>query len=266
MDLSGRRYLVTGVLDEDSIAWHIAAGLQRHGAETLLTSFGRAARITRRAAGSLPDNAEILELDVSNDEHFTAIATAIDNQWGVLDGVVHAIAAASQDALNGGFLTAPAQSVSHAFQISAYSLQRLSSALAPLLARAQGGGSIVALTVDSSRAIPGYDWMGVCKCALWSVAQYLSVYLGPSGIRVNLIASGPIETLSADGIVTFGALADYYERAAPLGWDRSDPTGVVGAALFLLSDFARSVTAQEIYADGGLHSLLGGVAWPAPQR
>lgn len=264
MDLTGRRYLVTGVLNEDSIAWHVAAGLQRAGAEILLTSFGRPARITKRALTSLPADTETIELDVGNDDDFPMLAAAIEARWSTLDGVVHAIASGSADSLNGGFLTTPASSALAAFRISVYSLQQLASTLEPLLARAAGGGSVVALTVDTTRAIPGYDWMGVCKGALWSVAQYLSIYLGRSRIRVNLVASGPIETLSSGGIESFGALADHYERWAPLGWDRADPSGVVGAVLFLLSDLASSVTAQVIYADGGLHASLGGVEWPAP--
>lgn len=266
MDLTGRRYLVTGVLNEESIAWHVAAELQRRGADLVLTSFGRSARTARKAAATLPGPVDIVELDVARDSDFPALTEVLERRWTALDGVVHAIAAATPDALNGGFLTTAADSAARAFRVSAYSLQQLSNAVAPLLGGAENGGSIVALTVDTTRAIPGYDWMGVAKASLHSVAQYLSMYLGAADIRLNLVASGPLDTFSAGGLERFEALADHYERWAPLGWDRRDPSGVVGAVLFLLSDLSRKVTAQVIHADGGLHASLGGVEWPAPRR
>src|SRR5262249_13094379 len=156
-------------------------------------------------------------------------------------------------------LTASAAEVLDGFRASAYSFQQLATALAPLLKRAPGGGAVVGLTVDSSRVIPGYGWMGVYKAALEAIAKYLATHLGPSGIRVNLVAAGPIETVSALGVPTFPALAAHYEKWAPLGWDRRDPTRVTGALLFLLSDLSRCTTGQVVYADGGMHALLGGV-------
>ena len=257
----GRKYLITGVLNDESIAWHVAAALQREGAEVTLTSFGRAMRITRKAAGLLPRPAEVLELDVTDDAAFQAVADQVE-RWDRLDGVLHSVAFAPEDALGKAFLSTPASSALAGFRTSAYSFQQLAHALAPALARAEHGGSVVGMTVDTGRALPGYDWMGVFKTALESIAQYLALYLGSSGVRVNLVAAGPIETVSARGVSSFGDLADYYERWAPLGWDRNDPARVVGAVLFLLSDLARHTTGQVLYADGGMHAVVGGVGVP----
>ncbi|MEO6502929.1 MAG: SDR family oxidoreductase [Jatrophihabitantaceae bacterium] len=255
---TGRKYLLTGVLNDESIAWHVAAALQAEGAEVVLTSFGRALRITAKAAGLLPRPAEVLELDVTDDAGFSRIADEV-SRWDRLDGVLHSVAYAPADALGKGFLTTPAASALEGFRASAFSLQQLACALAPALARAEHGGSVVGMTVDTGRALPGYDWMGVFKTALASIAQYLALYLGSSGVRVNLVAAGPVETVSARGVSSFNDLADYYERWAPLGWDRNDPSRVIGAVLFLLSDLSRYTTGQVLHADGGMHAVVGGV-------
>ncbi|BCJ75930.1 enoyl-[acyl-carrier-protein] reductase [NADH] [Catellatospora sp. IY07-71] len=260
---TGRTYVITGVLNTESIAWHVAEALQREGATVVLTSFGRAARITRKAAQLLPAPAEVLELDVTDDAGFESLAAAAAG-WERLDGVLHSIAYAPADALGAGFLTTPPSSALAGFRTSAYSLQQLAHALTPALSRNERGGAIVGMTVDTGRALPGYDWMGVYKTALTSIAQYLALYLGPHGIRVNLVAAGPVETVSARGVDSFGDLADHYERWAPLGWDRNDPARVVGAVLFLLSGLARYTTGQVLHADGGMHAVLGGVSAPTP--
>ena len=257
--LEQRVYLVTGVLNNESIAWHAAAALQRAGAEVVLTTFGRAARITDKVADLLPSRPQILELDVMADADVAALPGRIEAGWGRLDGVIHSIAAAPPEALGPGFLSAPAAGVLDGFRASAFSLHHLATALAPLLGQAPGGGAVVGLTVDSSRVIPGYGWMGVYKAALESIAKYLAAHLGPAGVRVNLVAAGPIETVSARGVPTFAALAEHYERWAPLGWDRKDPAQALGALLFLLADLSRHTTGQVVHADGGMHALIGGV-------
>lgn len=259
LSLAGRTYLVTGVLTTESIAWHVAAALQREGAETVLTSYGRAARVTRKVADLLPAPAEVLELDATRDESFAALADRLEGDRGRLDGVVHSIAGVAPQALGTGFSATSAAVAADGFRLSAYSLQQLAVATAPLLEKAPGGGAVVGLTVDSARVIPGYGWMGVYKAALEAVCRYLAVDLGPSGIRVNLVAAGPVETVSARGVPSFAGLAEHYERWAPLGWDRADPARVAGAALFLLSDLSRYTTGQIVHADGGMHALLGGV-------
>ncbi|MGX7825350.1 enoyl-ACP reductase FabI [Actinokineospora sp. 24-640] len=256
LDLTGRRYLVTGVLNQDSIAYATACALQDAGAEIVLTGFGRSMRITRASAACLPKPADVLELDVNEPAHFDRLAADLEARWGGLDGVVHAIAAAPRDAHSANFLTTSKDSATSAFHISAYSLHALTVALAPLLSRR--GGSVVGLDFDASTAWYGYDWMGVSKAALESLCRYLAMYLGGSGIRVNLVAAGPIETVAGRAISTFDTLADRWSAEAPLGWDRADPAVVAGPVLFLLSELSRCVTGEIIHADGGLHAVTLG--------
>jgi enoyl ACP reductase len=257
--LEGKRIVVTGVIDRHSIAFAIAQRAQEQGAEIVLTSFGRVRRMTERAAKRLPSEPEVLELDVNRDADLTGLTESLRDQWGRVDGAVHAIANAPADALGGNFLGAPRESAKAAFETSAYSLKALAAALQPLFG-AQGngvpaGGSIVGLDFDASVAWPSYDWMGVSKAALESVARYLARDLGPSGVRVNLISAGPVKTAAAGGIPGFGALASSWQQGAPLGWDVTDPAPVADAAIFLLSDLARAVSGEILHADGGFHAM-----------
>jgi enoyl-[acyl-carrier protein] reductase I len=250
--LDGKKLLITGVLTQDSIAFAVAEGAQRAGAEVVLTGFGRGLSITRRIAGRLPEEPDVLELDVNEPEHIAAVAEALAARWDRLDGVLHAIAFAPEDALGGKFMTAPAESASMAFQTSAFSLKSLAVALEPLM---DSGGSIVGMDFDATVAWPIYDWMGVAKAALESVNRYLARDLGPRGIRANLVAAGPLQTLAARSIPGFQQLADAWEGKAPLGWDVRDPGPVADACLFLLSDLARGITGEILHVDGGFHAL-----------
>jgi meromycolic acid enoyl-[acyl-carrier protein] reductase len=252
--LAGKRILITGVVDRHSIAFAIAERAQRQGAEVLLTSFGRVKRMTERAAARLPDPAEVLELDVDDDAQLLALREELGRRWGHVDGAVHAIAFAPADALAGNFLAAPRASANAAFETSAYSFKALAEALAPLMG-GKGGGSLLGLDFDASVAWPSYDWMGVAKAALESVGRYLARDLGAEGIRVNLIAAGPIRTAAASGIAGFEELAAAWPAQAPLGWDVEDPTPVADAACFLLSDLARGTTGEILHVDGGFHAL-----------
>ncbi len=253
MILDGRRILITGALTSDSIAFHAAARAQELGAEVVLTSFGRARRLTERAARGLPQPADVLELDVTVPEHYEALAADLRERWGGVDGVLHAIAFAPADALGGGFLTAPLASVQTAVHVSAVSLRDMGVALRELM---EPGASIVGLDFDATVAWPVYDWMGVAKAALESTARYLARDLGPDGVRVNLVSAGPLETVAARGIPGFDGLADRWVAQAPLGWDTSDPEPVAGAICFLLSTLAAGITGQIIRVDGG-YSALG---------
>jgi enoyl-[acyl-carrier protein] reductase I len=255
LPFEGRRYLVTGVLTKDSIAFTTAAQLQELGASVVLTGFGRARRLTERAAQRLPRPAEVLELDVNEPAHYPALVDALSARWGGLDGVLHAIAFAPEDALGGKFMTAPAASAITAFQTSAVSLRELAAALLPLLREAPGGGSIVGLDFDASVAWPIYDWMGVAKAALESVSRYLARDLGPEGVRVNLVSAGPLATVAAGGIPGFEMLATAWERQAPLGWDVKDPGPVAQTICFLLSDWSRAITGEILHVDGGFHAM-----------
>jgi meromycolic acid enoyl-[acyl-carrier-protein] reductase len=250
--LAGKRLLITGVITKDSIAFHAAEQAQREGAKVVLTSFGRIRRMTERAAAKLPEPADVLELDVNNPADFEALVAELRERWGGVDGALHAIAFAPEDALGGRFMTTPSESAAQAFTTSAFSFKSLAAALAPIMPR---GSSIVGLDFDATVAWPVYDWMGVAKAALESVSRYLARDLGPSGIRVNLIAAGPLGTVAARGIPGFEQLADLWRAQAPLDWDVEDPAPVASAICFLLSDYARAITADILHVDGGFHAM-----------
>jgi enoyl ACP reductase len=250
--LAGRRLLITGVITKDSIAFHVARQAQEEGAEILLTSFGRVRRMTERAAQRLPHPVDVLELDVNRTEDLEALAATLGERWGRVDGVLHAIAFAPQDALGGGFMTAPAQSASQAFLTSAFSLKALAAALRSLM---PAGSGIVGLDFDATVAWPIYDWMGVAKAALESVSRYLARDLGPDGIRVNLVSAGPIGTVAAQGIPGFERLAELWRQQAPLGWDTADPGPVARAVCWLLSEYAQGISGEIVHVDGGFHAV-----------
>jgi enoyl-[acyl-carrier protein] reductase I len=253
--LTDRKLLVTGVVNRHSIAWEVARQAQEAGAEVVLTGFGRGRRMTERAAAQLPEPADVLELDVNDVAQLAAVHDELDARWGRLDGVLHAIAFAPVDALGGGFMDTPSASAETAFRTSAFSLKALTAALLPLLERSPSGGAVVGLSFDGTVAWPVYDWMGVSKAALESVARYLARDVGPRGVRVNLVSAGPLETLAAQGIPGFGDLAETWQRQAPLGWDTDDPAPVAAAVLFLLSPAARAITGEIVHVDGGFHAI-----------
>jgi meromycolic acid enoyl-[acyl-carrier-protein] reductase len=250
--LAGKRLLITGVITKDSIAFHAAEQAQHEGAEVLLTSFGRVKRMTERAAQRLPTPVEVLELDVNRPEDLAALTESLRKRWGEVDGVLHAIAFAPQDALGGKFMTAPADSAQQAFTTSAFSLKALAAALEPLM---PSGSSVVGLDFDASVAWPIYDWMGVAKAALESVSRYLARDLGPRGIRVNLVSAGPLGTVAAQGIPGFEQLAQLWREQAPLGWDTDDMVPVAKTICWLLSDYSRQITGEIVHVDGGFHAV-----------
>jgi meromycolic acid enoyl-[acyl-carrier-protein] reductase len=250
--LESKRLLITGVLTRKSIAFAVAREAQLAGAEVVLTGFGRSRRMTERAAERLPEPPDVLELDVNSEGDLADLAGEIDRRWARLDGALHAIAFAPEDAIGGRFLETPPESAVQAFQTSAYSYAALARHLAPLM---ESGGSFVGLDFDASVAWPSYDWMGVSKAALESVNRYLARELGPRGIRANLISAGPISSPAASGISGFEDLAAGWDDAAPLGWDTSDPAPVAGAVCFLFSDASRAISGELIHADGGAHAV-----------
>ena len=252
MLLEGKRLLITGVLTKDSLAFHAAERAQREGASVLLTSFGRTRRLTERAAQRLPEPVDVLELDVNSEADLAALTETLRDRWGEVDGALHAIAFAPEDALAGRFMTAPSASAVQAFQTSAFSLKALAAAAAPLM---KPGSSIVGLDFDASVAWPIYDWMGVAKAALEAVARYLARDLGPKGIRVNLISAGPLGTVAARGIPGFEQLAELWRRQAPLGWDVEDPTPVARAICFMFSDYSQAISGEILHVDGGFHAV-----------
>lgn len=255
MLLADRRLLITGVLTDQSIAYAVAERAQQHGAEVVLTGFGRGLRLTQRMAKRLPREPEVLELDVDSPEQLQAVHDALDAKWGAVDGVLHAIAYVPPEGLGGRFLTTPPDLATQALRTSAVSLQALTSALLPLLERSPHGGSVVGLDFDGTRAWPGYDWAGVTKAALEAVNRYLAGYLGPKGVRCNLVAAGPIATMAAKAIDGFGDLSRIWEDGSPLKWDPKDATPVADACIFLLSDLSRAITGDVLHVDGGVHAM-----------
>ena len=253
MLLDGKKLLVTGVLTETSIAYSVARLAQEQGAEIVLTSFGRPMSLTRRAARRLPAEPDVLELDVTRPEHLARLTGDLEQRWGRLDGVVHAIGFAPEACLGGDFLKAGWDDVSTALHVSTYSLKALAEAALPLMKGA--GGSIVALDFDATRAWPGYDWMGVAKAALESTARYLARDLGPARIRVNLVCAGPIRTVAARSIPGFSTFEEAWAGRAPLGWDTGDAEPVAKAVVALLSDWFPATTGSMVHVDGGYHAM-----------
>jgi enoyl ACP reductase len=250
MLLAEKRILITGVLNDASIAFAVARRAQEEGADVVLSSFGRAMSLTQRAARRLPSEPEVVELDVTDAEHLDSLA---DRVGGSLDGVLHAIAFAPESCLGGGFLTAPWEDVGIALQISAYSLKSLAVACKPLLGP---GSSIVGLDFDNStNAWPVYDWMGVAKAAFEATARYLARDFGPDRIRVNLVAAGPLRTIAARSIPGFDKFEAVWSERAPLGWDVKNPAPVAAACVALLSDLFPATTGEMIHVDGGFHAI-----------
>jgi enoyl-[acyl-carrier protein] reductase I len=248
--LDGKRILVTGVLTDASIAFHVARIAQQEGAKLVLTGYGRLS-LVERIAKRLPDSAPVIELDVTNAEHLSSLAERVGGHLDGLDGVVHSIGNAPQAALGGNFLQTEWADVATAVHVSTYSLKALAVAALPLMSE---GGSIVGLDFDASVAWPAYDWMGVAKAGLESCSRYLAKYLGPSRIRVNLVAAGPLRTMAAKSIPGFSAFEDMWDGRAPLGWDIADPEPAARTCVALLSDWLPATTGEIVHADGGVHA------------
>ena len=257
--LDGKRLLITGVLTDASLAFAVAKLAQEEGAEVVLSGAGRALSLTQRTARKLPDPPEVLEIDVTVPEQLHAAGETLAARWDRLDGLLHAIGFAPADCLGSGMFAAGWDDVSVAFNISTYSLKALVDAFMPLLevAGKDGGASVVGLDFDAAVAWPVYDWMGVAKAALESLSRYLAKELGPRGIRVNLVAAGPVRTMAAKSIPGFSAFEDTWAERAPLGWDVHDSTAVAKACLALFSDLFPMTTGEILHVDGGVHAVGG---------
>ena len=253
MLLDDKKLLITGVLTPQSIAFAVARVAQEEGADIVLTSFGKAMGLTEKSARRLPHTPDVLELDANDPSHVERLRDELVSRWGRLDGFLHAIAFAPEDALGGNFLDTPWESARTAFQTSAFSLKAIASGLLPLMQ--EGGGSIVSMDFDASVAWPIYDWMGVSKAALEAITRYLARYLGPHGIRVNCVSAGPLRTMAAKSIPGFDILAASWGKRAPLAWDIRDPEPVAKTVAFLLSDWSKGITAEIIHVDGGYHAI-----------
>jgi enoyl-[acyl-carrier protein] reductase I len=255
--LTNHRILITGVLTDDSLAFGIARRALEEGATIALTGAGRGTSLTRRTARKLGDVGEVIELDVTDPGQIAAAVNEVENRFGRLDGLVHAIGYAPQSCLGNGMFVAPFEDVATAMQISTYSLSALVGAFRPLLQKSEalGGASVIALDFDASRAYPLYDWMGVMKAGLESLGRYLAREVGPDKIRVNMLAAGPIRTVAAKSIPGFQVFEDTWADLAPLGWDVNDSSAIADTAVAMLSPLLRATTASVIHVDGGAHSM-----------
>jgi meromycolic acid enoyl-[acyl-carrier-protein] reductase len=249
--LEGKRILVTGVLTDASIAFHVARLAQQEGASVVLTAFPRPS-LVRGIAQRLPDPPPVLELDVTEPSQLDSLAGRLGEHLDGLDGVVHGIAFAPAAALGGNFLATGWPDVATAVQVSAYSLKALAMAALPLMG---GGGAIVGMDFDAGRAWPSYDWMGVAKAALESTSRYLARDLGPRGIRVNLMSAGPLKTMAAKSIPGFDRFEDVWAGRAPLGWDLGNPEPAARGCVALLSDWFPATTGEIVHVDGGFHAI-----------
>jgi enoyl-[acyl-carrier protein] reductase I len=223
----------------------------------VLTGFGRGLALTKRVAGRLPSEPDVLELDINDPAHLESLVADLDRRWGAVDGALHAIAFAPEDALGGNFLNTPAASAATAFTTSAFSYKTLAVGLLALLQKA-GGGSLVTLDFDNTQAWPAYDWMGVAKAALQAVTRYLARDLGPHHIRVNAVSAGPLATVAAKNIPGFSQFKHVWAERAPLGWDVDDPSPVARMICVLLSDWAPATSGEVIHVDGGFHAIAAG--------
>ncbi len=253
MLLQGRLGLILGIANKRSIAWGIAQSASREGARLAVTYQGeRLKENVDELAASLKDPV-VLPCDVTRDEDLDVLAESVKKAFGGLDFLVHAVAFALREELDGEFVNTSREGYRVAQDISSYSLTALAKRFAPLM---EGrGGSIVTLSyLGGERVVPHYNVMGVAKAALEMSVRYLASDLGPRGIRVNAISAGPIKTLAASGVHGLSKMLEYHRIHAPLR-KNTEQEEVGDCALFLVSPLARGVTGEVIHVDGGFHVM-----------
>jgi enoyl-[acyl-carrier protein] reductase I len=253
--LSGKRALVTGIASHRSIAWGIAQAMHREGASLAFTYQNERLRDRVAEAAQQFGSSIVLPLDVSNDADLAALPEALGQHWDGVEIVVHAIAYAPREAIQGDFLdglTRDAFAIAH--DVSSYSFAALAKVLRPLM-RGRQAAMLTLSYLGAERALASYNVMGLAKASLEANVRYLARCLGPEGVRVNAISAGPIKTLAAAGIANFRRMLDHVEQAAPLR--RSVTIEDVGnVAAFLCSDLAAGVTGEITYVDAG-YNILG---------
>jgi enoyl-[acyl-carrier protein] reductase I len=251
--LAGKTGLIVGVANKRSIAWAIAQAASNAGARLALTYQGERLEESVRELGAALSDPLILPMDVTDDAQIDRVFEDVDRAFGGLDLLVHGAAFASRDDLANPFVQTSRDGFKLAMDVSAYSLIALARRALPLMER-KGGGSILTLTyLGSERVFEAYRVMGVAKAALEATVRYLAADLGPKSIRVNAISAGPIKTLAAAGIPGFSTILQVYRDRAPLR-RTVDASEVADAAIFLLSDASRAVTAEVLMVDAGFHA------------
>lgn len=254
MDLSGKTYVIMGVANKRSIAWGAARALDKMGAKLVFTILGERFRkeIDKLLTELEGDHDIIVECDVSNDENVEQAFKEIGDKTGGIDGVLHAIAFANKDELQGGISETSREGFKLALDISAYSLLSVAKHSKGIL---NEGGSLVTMTyLGGERAMPNYNVMGVAKAALDANVRYLAYDLGESGFRVNAVSAGPIRTLSSSAVGEFKTILKEIEQRAPLRRN-VDQLEVGNTVAFLLSDLSSGITGEVVHVDSGYHIM-----------
>ncbi len=248
--MQGKRVLIMGVANDKSIAWGIAQALHEQGAELGFTFQGEALEKRVRPLAASIGAELVLPCDVTDAASMDAVFAEIEQKWGKLDGLVHAIAFADKNELKGKYCDTSAENFALSMNISCYSFTALARRAYPLM---KDGGSLVTLTyLGAERVMPHYNVMGVAKAALETSVRYLAMDLGEFNIRVNAISAGPIKTLAASGIGDFRYILKWNELNSPLGRNTTIEE-VGGSAVYLLSDLGRGTTGEVLHVDSGYH-------------
>jgi len=252
--MDGKRGVVFGVANDKSIAWGVAQQLRAAGAELAFTYLNEALEKRVRPLAASLGSEIVLPCDVGSDDEIAAVFKTLEQEWGTLDFVVHAVAFANREDLKNPFSQTSREGFALAMDISAYSLVAMTRFALPLM---QNGGSIVTMSyLGAVMAVPGYNVMGVAKAALESSVRYLAAELGSRNVRVNAVSAGPIKTLAASGIGNFNEKLHIMEVRSPLR--RTVTQEEVGkASLYLLSDLSTGVTGEVHYVDGGFNISAG---------
>lgn len=250
--MSGKKGLIMGVANDRSIAWGIAKMAAEHGAELAFTFQGEALERRVKPLAESVNSKHVLPCDVTNDEQLDEVFKTLEDDWGQIDFVVHAIAFSDKEELDGLYMNTTRQNFQRTMDISVYSFTAVAQRAAPLM---KEGGSLLTMTYyGAERVMPHYNVMGVAKAGLEASVRYLAADLGPNNIRVNAISAGPIKTLAASGIGDFRYILKWNEYNSPL---RRNVTidDVGGSGLFLLSDLGAGVTGEVLHVDSGYHTV-----------
>lgn len=250
--LAGKTILVTGILTEQSIAFHAARLAQEHGASCIFTSFGRRMKITGKIIGRLAQSGPLLELDATSQQDVDTLQERVLEHTDKVDGIIHCISASKPTAVGEHFLSAKWDDIETSLRVSGTSLHAVAAALVPIMPQ---GSSVVGVTLDGVPVWPLYGFAGVAKATYEAVSRYLASALGPHGIRSNLIASGPLDNFTQQAVAGIDHTEGVWEKRAPLGWDRKDFSPVAKAVVALLSDWFPATTGDIVYVDGGYHAM-----------
>lgn len=252
--LQGRRGLIVGIANTRSIAYGIAQAANVQGAELILTYQNERLKSSVEQIGTQLNATLVTACDVTDADQITALRQTIEQKWGHLDFVVHAVAFAEREDLAGRFVQTTRAGFSKALDVSVYSLLALAQALEPLLERGHCPSLLTLTYLGASHAMPNYNVMGVAKAALEASVRYLAADMGPKGIRINALSAGPVRTLSASGVRGLRAMLAHTEQSSPLRRN-VDLEDLGKAAVFALSDLASGMTGEIFHVDAGYHCV-----------